>query len=233
MDEPQKPIRVDFSQCNGCGLCVPACIPQALVMMGEEKSAAYIASEVMRDKPFYNHSGGGVTLSGGEPLAQSMFSAEILRICHQAGIHTAIQTCGYAEKDDIDRLIPWLDLVIFDLKFIDEREHQRWTGKSNQRILENLAYIYSRKLPIVIQVPLIPDVNDTEENLTAIFELAKSLSSLQGVSLVEYHSLGSGKYARLGRTYELARLPETDANYLQQKFTWAASLGVPLIKLNG
>ena len=231
--EPQKPIRVDFSLCDGCGQCVSVCIPQTLVMMGEERSAADIASEVMRDKPFYVHSGGGVTLSGGEPLAQSMFSAEILRICHQSGIHTAIQTCGYAEKEDIDRLSPWLDLVIYDLKLMADDEHQRWTGKSNRRILENLAYIDSLKVPIVIQIPLIPGVNDSEVNLSAIFELAKSLSSLQGVSLLEYHPLGSGKYARLGRVYEFDQLPEIDVNYLQEKFTWAAQFGVPLIKFNG
>ena len=202
-------------------------------MIGEERSAADIASEVLRDGPFYIHSGGGITLSGGEPLAQSLFSAEILRICHQAGIHTTIQTCGYAEKDDIDRLSPWLDLVIYDLKLIADGEHQRWTGKSNRRILENLAYIDSCKLPIVIQIPLIPGVNDSEDNLSAVFELANSLNSLQGVSLLEYHSLGSGKYARLGRMYELDHLPEVDAKYLQEKFTWAARFGVPLIKFNG
>ena len=202
-------------------------------MMGEERSATDIASEVMRDKPFYTHTGGGVTLSGGEPLAQSLFSAEILRICHQAGIHTAIQTCGYAEKEDIDRLSPWLDLVIYDLKLMANDEHQQWTGKSNRRILENLAYIDSRKLPIVIQIPLIPGLNDSKDNLSAIFELAKSLSSSQGVSLLEYHPLGSGKYARLGRTYGLDQLPVVDANYLQEKSAWAARFGVPLIKFNG
>lgn len=202
-------------------------------MMGEERSAAEIASEVIKDRPFYAHSGGGVTLSGGEPLAQPIFSAEILKICHQAGIHTAIQTCGYAEKDDIDRLSPWLDLVIYDLKIMDDDEHQRWTGKSNKRILENLAYIDALKLPIVLQIPLIPGINDSEDNLITIFKLAKSLRSLQGVSLLEYHSLGSGKYARLGRIYELNNLPVVNAKYLHEKSDWAARLGVPLIKFNG
>lgn len=231
--EPQKPIQVDFSLCNDCGQCVGACIPQALVMIGEERSAADVASEVLRDFPFYTHSGGGVTLSGGEPLAQPLFSAEILRICHQADIHTTIQTCGYAKKDDIDRLIPWLDLVIYDLKLMDEEEHRRWTGKPNRRILENLAHIDSRKIPIVIQISLIPGVNDSEENLSAIFRFAKTLRSLQGISLLEYHSLGSGKYSRLGRRYSLAHLPAMDGNYLEEKSTWSARFGVPLIKFNG
>ncbi len=119
------------------------------------------------------------------------------------------------------------------LKLMADGEHQRWTGKSNRRILENLAYIDSLKIPIVIQIPLIPGVNDSADNLSAIFKLAKSLSSLKGVSLLEYHPLGSGKYARLGRTYGLDQLPVVDAKYLQEKSTWAASFGVPLIKFNG
>ena len=107
-----QPVSIDFALCDGCGNCVPACIPNALVMMGEEKTASEIVEIVKRDLPFYLRSGGGVTLSGGEPLAQPVFTAEILRLCKDAGIHTAIQTCGYATQADIDKVLPALDLVI-------------------------------------------------------------------------------------------------------------------------
>jgi len=229
----QKPVQVDFSSCDGCGKCVPVCIPQALVIMGEEKTAAEIAAEVARDKPFYSRSGGGVTLSGGEPLAQPQFSAEILRLCSQAGIHTAIQTCGYAERGDIDQLLPFLNLVIFDLKLLDSAAHQTWIGKPNQLILENLKYLDSKKKEIVLQIPLIPGVNDSDENLAGCFELARSLKSVQGVSLLSYHTLGVGKYARIGRIYPLSQLSSPAPQYLEEKSEWAVRFGVPLIKFNG
>lgn len=202
-------------------------------MMGEERSATDVAAEVIRDKLFYAHSGGGVTLSGGEPLMQPAFSAEILRICHQAGIHTAIQTCGYAEKEDFDQLIPWLDLVIFDIKVLDANSHLKWTGKNNQRILQNLGYLDALNKEIVIQIPIIPGINDSKENLTACFKLAKNHHSVKGISLLAYHSLGAGKYTRLGRVYELNNMPQMEPQNLQEISSWAEQFGVPLIKFNG
>jgi pyruvate formate lyase activating enzyme len=228
-----QPVIVNFALCDACGKCVPACIPEALVMMGKEKTASEIVDIVIRDLPFYTRSGGGVTLSGGEPLAQPVFSAEILRLCKVAGIQTAIQTCGYAAQADIDKVLPNLDLVIFDLKHMDPAAHQTLTGKSNQLILENLKYFNSQEKEIVIQIPLIPGMNDSEENLTASFQLAKSLSSVSGVSLLAYHALGRSKYARIGRSYEIADLQQPDNNYLKIKSDWAAQFGVPIVCFNG
>jgi pyruvate formate lyase activating enzyme len=229
----QKSVNVDFALCDGCGKCASNCIPQALVMMGESKTASQIAAEVIKDKPFYSRSGGGVTLSGGEPLAQAAFSAEILRLCKNASIHTAIQTCGYADKADFDLLLPYLDLVIFDLKLMDTASHQKWIGKPNTLILENLAYLNAKNKEIVLQIPLVPGVNDSVKNLTTSFQLAKSLASVTGVSLLVYHPLGAIKYARMGRTYELSHLSQPDGQYLQEKSEWAAQFGVPLVQFNG
>lgn len=228
-----NPIRVNYSLCDGCGKCVPVCIPQALIMLGEEISAAEVAAEVIRDKTFYTHSGGGVTLSGGEPFAQPAFSAEILKLCKNADIHTAIQTSGYAEKTDIDQLITWLDLVILDIKILEPVDHLKWTGKTNQRILANLAYLDSLKKEIVLQVPLIPGINDSEEKLTAVLNLAKSFNSVTGISLLNYHSLGVGKYARIGRSYDLDQLSAVEPQYLLEKMHWAEQFDVPLVKFNG
>jgi pyruvate formate lyase activating enzyme len=232
-DNADKPIRVDFARCDGCGKCVPACIPQALAMMGWEETASRVADEVVRDKPFYTRSGGGITLSGGEPLAQASFSAEILRLCQMEGIHTAIQTCGYGPRADLEQMLPFIDLVIFDLKLVNSAQHEKWTGKSNQLLLENLAYLNACKKEIVLQIPLVPGVNDSPENLAASFELAKSLPSVSGVSLLAYHALGAIKYARMGRKYALANLPQPDGNYLSDIAERAADLGVPLIRFNG
>ncbi len=231
--EKDQPVILNFALCDGCGNCAPACIPNALVMMGDEKTASEIVGVVKRDLPFYLRSGGGVTLSGGEPLAQPIFSAEILQLCKVEGIQTAIQTCGYATQADIDKVLPYLDLVIFDLKHMDAAIHQTLTGKSNQLILENLKYINSQKKEIIIQIPLIPGMNDSEENLTASFKLAKSLSYVSGVSLLAYHALGRSKYARIGRRVEISDLQQPDNNYLKIKSDWAAQFGVPIVRFNG
>ena len=228
-----QPVLINFTLCDGCGKCIPACIPDALVMMGEEKTAVVIAGVVKRDLPFYLRSGGGVTLSGGEPLAQPVFTAEILRLCKVEGIHTAIQTCGYASQADIDKILPHLDLVIFDLKHMDSAAHQTLTGKSNQLILENLKTIDSQKKEIIIQIPLIPGMNDSEENLTASFQLAQSLKYVKGVSLLAYHALGQSKYSRIGRSYKLLNLQQPNSNYLKIKSEWAAQFGVPIVGFNG
>ena len=231
--EKDQPVILNFALCDGCGNCAPACIPNALVMMGEEKTASEIVEIVKRDLPFYLRSGGGVTLSGGEPLAQPMFSTEILRQCKVEGIHTAIQTCGYATQADIDRVLPTLDLVIFDLKHLDAAIHQTLTGKSNQLILENLNYINFQEKELVIQIPLIPGMNDSEENLAASFHLAQSLSHVKGVSLLAYHALGQSKYSRIGQRVELLNLQQPNSNYLKIKSEWAAQFGVPIIRFNG
>jgi len=231
--EKDQRVILDFSLCDGCGNCAPACIPDALVMMGEEKTTSEIVEIVKRDLPFYLRSCGGVTLSGGEPLAQPNFTAEILRMCKDTGIHTAIQTCGYGIQTDIDKVLPYLDLVIFDLKHMDAATHQRLTGKSNQLILENLQYINTQEKDIVIQIPLIPGMNDSEENLAACFQLAQSLKYVQGVSLLSYHALGQSKYSRIGRSYELSDLRQPDNNYLKIKSEWVAQFGVPIVRFNG
>ncbi len=228
-----QPVILDFALCDGCGACIPACIPETLVMMGAEKTAVEIVEIVKRDLPFYTRSGGGVTLSGGEPLAQPVFSAEILRLCKAEGIHTAIQTCGYAAQTDINKVLPFTDLVIFDLKHLDPIAHQTLTGKSNQLILENLQYINAQEKEIVLQIPLIPGMNDSEENLTAIFHLAQSLKYVKGVSLLSYHALGQSKYARIGRSYGLTDLQQPDDNYLKIKSEWSAQFGVPIVRFNG
>ncbi len=226
-------VRVDFTLCNNCGDCVPVCYPAALMMIGAEQTAAQVVKLVARDKPFYDHSGGGVTLSGGEPLAQAKFSAEILRLCKAENIHTAVQTCGFANREQIDQVLPYLDLIIFDIKHMSEDKHRELTGQGNLLILENLRYIDSRKMDLVLQVPLIPGYNDDDENLQEIFSLAKKLHAVQGVSLLAYHALGVSKYTRLGRNYSLNNLQEPSQNYLKDRMPWAAQFNVPLIQFNG
>lgn len=227
---PNQPIEVNFNLCDNCGDCVSACIQDALVMMGEWVSAEEIARRVERDLLFYQHSNGGVTLSGGDPLWQADFTGEILRLCQQKQIHTAIQSCVYAEKDQINKVLPYLDLAIIDFKHSNSATHQKLTGKSNELIVENIHYIDQQQVPIVIQIPLIPGYNDSDEILRSAFELARSLKHGLGVNLLTYHTLGVSKYKTIGRVYTLPELEAPSAEYLQNKIETCKKYQIPIIQ---
>ena len=215
--QKSKKIELDFNKCNHCCECIDACNMDALVMSGEWVSAEEIANLVARDKIFFQHSNGGVTLSGGDPLWQSEFAGEILHLCKENQIHTAIQSCGYGTKEQIDDVIPFLDLAIIDLKHTDSSTHQKMTGKGNEIILENIKYINSKQIPIVIQIPLIPGFNDSEEILKKIFEFTGSLKNALGVSLLTYHTLGVPKYKHIGRSYSMTSIDIQSVDYLKEK----------------
>ena len=211
------PVAVDFSRCLHCGDCAVACYPGALVMIGKDMSAREVVDILGRDLRFYQNSGGGITLSGGEPLFQPEFSSEILWLCRQMGIHTAVQTCGLASWDAIQLLLPNLDLVIFDLKILDPEKHHRLTGFTNEQILANLQSLDESADRIVIQIPLIPGINDADENLDGMFRLARGMNHLVGVNLLSYHNLGAGQYRRLGYSYQLESQPVPDAGIWPEK----------------
>lgn len=232
-DEEDEPISILFDRCQGCGDCVNECYPEAIVLMGEDMAASEVIEIIERDKKFYDNSGGGVTLSGGEPLAQIAFSVEILHQCKTLGIHTAIQTCGYASRPELDKVLPYIDLIIFDLKHMNDEQHQRLTGVGNRKIIENLKYIDSKNSRIIVQITLIPRYNDSEDNLREIFSLIKTLKSVEGVSLLAYHSLGASKYRRMGRSYLLSELNTPPKDYLENKMRWVKQFNVPLIRFNG
>lgn len=222
-------IKVDFQKCTSCGMCTKTCYSEALVLLGKEMSSEEVVRIASRDLPFYLRSGGGVTLSGGEPLFQLEFSSEILRFCKTKGINTTIQTSGYAEKSDFDVILPYLDLIIFDIKHLDPKEHKKGTGLENKKIIRNLKYLNSVKSNLILQIALIPGYNDSEDHLEAVFSLARELESVQGVSLLAYHSLGVSKYKRLGRKYLLSDISTPSRDYLDKKKVWAKQFGVPLI----
>ncbi len=227
------PVAVDFSRCLHCGDCTQECYPRALLMIGKEMSAREVVEIVGRDLRFYQNSAGGITLSGGEPLFQPEFSSEILRLCRQIGIHTAMQTCGMAPWDSFRLVLPSLDLVIFDLKILDPQKHLQLTGFTNEQILANLKSLDESAAGIVIQIPLIPGINDSDENLDGMFRLAGRLKHLVGVNLLSYHNLGAGQYRRLGYTYPLESLPVPAAGYLLEKIQLAERYGLPITRFNG
>lgn len=200
---------VDRAACDVCGVCVEGCAGGAMLAIGREMSVADVLREVGRDAIFYNRSGGGLTLSGGEPLAQPAFSAELLRRYKSdfIGFHTTVETCGYASWDAIAPLIPHVDLFLFDIKHMDPIRHWRLTGASNDRILENAARLVAAGSTLVVRMPLVPGCNDDEENLRRTADFALSVLRVDRIDLLPYHRLGEPKYTRIGRAYQLIDLP--------------------------
>lgn len=194
-------VRTDTARCTACGTCVKACPAGARSIIGRRVSDADVFEEVRSDKIFYEGSGGGVTLSGGEVLMQKKFAKSVLRRCREDGIHTAIETSGYADWDVFRDLLSEVDLLMIDLKHIDSEAHARGTGIGNEVILRNLKSV-RRELPvsITIRVPVIPRFNDSPENMarTAAF-VADELGIDIPVCLLPYHRMGIGKRVQLER----------------------------------
>jgi pyruvate formate lyase activating enzyme len=196
-------LGIDRSRCADCPdwACLEACAGGALEKSGRAVCAAQVLAQAAADKDFYDNSGGGVTFSGGEPLAQPDFLADLLEGCRGGGIRTAVETCGYAPARELARLEPLVDLFLYDLKLMDTGQHRRWTGQGNAPILDNLRWLAGRcPDKVQVRVPLVPGVTDGERNLAAIAELCGGLG-LRAMERLPYHSLGSQKYAELGRDY--------------------------------
>ncbi len=217
----EKSVSIDRSLCTDCGKCVEVCVPGALKLFGEEMTAGQVFKEVLKDVEFYRESGGGVTVSGGEPLSQPDFVAALFELCQQNGIHTCIETCGLATVAALNKVLKYTSLVLFDIKLADSDAHKQWTGQPNEKILRNLQTVNEKGVPVVIRIPLIPGVNDTKKGLTSIVEIVSSLKARR-VDLLPYHKFGMGKYAQLDRTYELEALntqPEEQVKRYRELFT--------------
>lgn len=187
------------SECTDCGACVDVCPPKSLYVCGRSYTVEEALARVLRDRPFYETSGGGVTLSGGEPLCQPDFAESFLRACKEAGVDTALDTTGYVPSGAIDRVLPYTDLFLYDLKHLDSAAHQRACGVPNEIILDNARHIASAGGKLQIRIPLIPRFNDAEDNLRSTARFCRELGeAVETVQLLPYHTLGVSKYERLG-----------------------------------
>ena len=201
-----NPYFIDRDKCISCGACADVCVTDALVMKGESMTVWQVMQELQKDATNYRRSGGGVTLSGGEPLGQSDFARELLKACKQQGWNTAMETTGLASKEVIQDVMPHVDIAMADLKTLDPEIHKEWIGVDNRQILENLLRISQLSGKTVVRVPVVPGVNDNEKAMTGVAEFA-SLMGVDTIHLLPYHSFGENKYGLLGRTYPMGDMP--------------------------
>ena len=198
-------ITIDRGRCDLCLRCAQVCPSKAIEVIGNYMTADEVVEEVEKDRLFYSNSNGGVSVSGGEPLYQWEFTREILRKCKEKAIHTAIDTSGYAPWSNLDQVLDYVDLVLFDIKHMDYLAHIQGTGVSNELILDNVRRA-AKKTRLWLRIPLIPDYNDSTSNIRQISELAIELK-VEQVSLMPYHCWGVQKYKKLGREYLMGDRP--------------------------
>ena len=198
----------DRSLCVSCGKCAEVCLGDALKLYGIPVTVAELLPQLLEDKDFYDTSGGGVTLSGGECLRQADFCAELLKQLKENGVHTAVDTCGFVSKETLDKVIPYTDVFLYDIKAVDPAVHKTCTGQSNAVILENLRYLDSRGKRVEIRIPYVPEYNAGE--IAKIHEFLKPFSHISAVKVLPYHNYAGSKYAALDMENTLPAALPTD-----------------------
>ncbi len=221
---------LDPARCTLCGACVDECYAEARECLGLEMTVEEVMAVVSRDCPFYEQSGGGVTFSGGEPLLQADFVFALLQACRASGIHTALDTCGFAPWETLDRLRGLVDLFLFDLKLADEVRHRELTGASHSLILRNLRSLSACGAAILLRIPIVPGVNEDPGEVRSIAALVASLPTPPTVELLPYHAIGRHKYELLGRAYTLADTQPPSAQTMQEIGGVFRQFGLPLPK---
>lgn len=208
MSEDGQRIIFNSSKCKNCFACVRKCPQRAWKKYGSLMSVQEVVREISKDEVFYFHSGGGLTVSGGEPLYQSDFVLEVIRECRALGIHTAMETSLYAPWENIKKILPWINVLYVDIKQMDRTLHKNWVGVENTLILDNILKVdkSSNPLEIIVRIPLIPGANDSDANLIATALFCKSLKKLIEIEILPYHRLGVETYKNLDTSYQLKEL---------------------------
>ena len=196
--------RIDRERCRAyCTNCADICYAEAKHVIGEEYDVKRLLKEIKKDVPFYNIYGGGVTFSGGEPLSQGVYLAQIAKECRKNKISVAVESCGYGEYKEFAEALKYIDFMFMDIKIFDSDKHRAITGMGNEIILSNIKKISESGMPMTIRTPIVPGYTDSVENITSIAKFITELASVKEYELMVYHNLGAPKYTALGREYEL------------------------------
>ena len=213
-------LKIDRELCTDCGKCIDVCYKGALSYFGRYITVDELFNIVKKDEQFYRASGGGITIGGGEPTFQPLFTYALLRKCKENYIHTAVDTCGYTLNSEGLKVLEEADLLLFDLKGMVPKEHLRNTGVSNEPILTNFRRLDAIGKSIIVRVPIVPGYTDSAENIKSTAEFLSSLKSVERVDLLAYHEYGSVKYRQLGREYKLHIRPPTEEHLNDIKHTF-------------
>jgi len=214
--EEGKLPRIDRERCSGCGACSSVCSYQALVLYGKPMNVDEVFDAIYRDKMFYQASGGGVTVSGGEALLQPQFVCDLFEKCRRAGIHTCVETSGYAAESALRQVLPYTDYVLYDLKHLNFEKHRQYTGKPNSLILSNAKIVAASRVETLFRMPLIPGINDDMQNIKETADFLHGLgNNALRIELMPYHGWGKGKYEALDRQYLLSEVPSPEPEHLE------------------
>ncbi len=226
----------DRSKCTACGVCTDWCITEAREIAGKEYTVDQLVKEAMKDKVFYEQSGGGVTLSGGEVLAcQNMdYVEELCRKLHENGLSVYIDTSGYAPYENLKRLLPYVDVFLYDMKLMDNEMHKKYIGVDNTLILENLVKLSNDGAGIYARLPIIGKVNATDEHIESVIRfLEENHVNIRQVSLLPYHDIGKGKYSSLDMVYEEDEMEKPVAELMQHFKAMFEEHGFNKVKIGG
>ncbi len=200
----------NFEKCDLCGKCTLYCPVDARKVCGKEYTVDEVFAEIIKDKSYYDNSGGGVTFSGGECMLQIDFLAEILKKCKENGIHTAVDTPGHMPFESFEKILPYTDLFLYDIKIFDSQKHKQYVGAGNELILENLKKLLERKAKVWIRIPIVPDVNDSIDEMQKIKNFLKTIGTPEKVELLPYHAMGENKYCAIGKKPQIFKMPDAE-----------------------
>lgn len=218
--------------CKACEACCKVCHAGVREPVAKTMSVNEVMAEIEKDIVFYDESGGGVTFSGGEACMQPVFLLAMLKECRKKEIHTTVETCGYVNLEFLQRVSKSVDLFLYDLKLMDSQKHQAVTGVPNELILDNLRWLAENHPQVIVRVPIIPGINDDQENLHQIGEFVASLKRVTEIHVLPYHKGGTHKYKRLGLTYQLPAMLSPDNRRLEQIAEQLEQLGLQ-VKVGG
>jgi pyruvate formate lyase activating enzyme len=224
---------VDWEKCDQCGKCTETCYTGALEMVGRHVIPAQLIAEIVRDVPFYDQSGGGVTFTGGEPMLQTEFLKETLHLCKEQHIHTAVDTSGLTSWENFHLILSLVDLFLYDVKLMDGPLHKKYTTVSNKLILNNLRKLSETGAHIIVRIPLIPGVNEDDENIEQTASTLAKLPALEGTEVMPYHDIHTAKYKALGMEYIMKDVKPPTEEQVSRVEETLFSHGIVVIKDQG
>ncbi len=226
LSQTENGIVRDYLKCTACGACAEACPTEAMTVYGRKVSVEEAIAEVEKDRPFYETSGGGMTISGGEPLYQADFAVALMKVARNTGLHTCLDTCGLVPWAAFQAILPYTDTVLYDVKTLDNKRHREATGCENHVIIANLAALVQAGAEVLVRTPVIPGLNATPEAIADIADFLAGLTRPPELELLPYHELGEAKFERLGMEYKLRGVKPPDKTLMANLVQIAEDHGV-------